>query len=133
MKTTLLLLCLFVGMISNNLLKTNEAVFENSKISKMKSEFEISTSPRPVLWKSELLAKADSSNQYIYIVGKHDLSTDSQLFSENYLNFNKCQIKYQNVDKNFNNCWTGNPIADYLDEKYLTINVFCKSETNNIV
>ncbi len=133
MKTTLLFLSLFVGMISNNLLKTNEAGFENSKISKMKSEFEISTAPQPFLRDSGLLAKADSSNQYIYIVGKHDLSTNSQLFSENHLNFNKCQIKYQNVDKNFSNCWTGNPIAGYLDKKYLSMNILCQSETNNRV
>ncbi len=117
MKTTILLLSLFSGIISSIYSASLHEDSENRAIYKRVFRLNSCASPKPSLWNSELIVKADSSNHYIYIVGKHDFSDNTQSSdlnqpSERILTENK------NVEKYLSSLWTEYPVKEYIKNKY---------------
>lgn len=98
------------GIVGSYFLTMNKAINEN-EINTSSGDFE------------SILAKADSSNQYIYVVGKDKFTEDCSLNSLNkFTAQNQCFMN-QNVNKNPVIFCFKNPGIDYFDRKNLSINI----------
>ena len=122
MKTTILLLSLFSGIISSMYSINLPKGFENRVIHKMVFGLNGCASTKPSLWDSELIAKADSSNQYIYIVGKHNFSDNIQTSDLNQPS-ERIFTGNMNVEKYLCFLWIENSVKEYSENKYFLTDI----------
>ena len=114
MKTTILILSIMIGALGTYLLRQDGRNFQNNNHQRVTHVESIILKDCAPL-NSKLLVKVDSSNNYIYIVGKPGLSDKSQQLSESLSD--KSQSNLWNVDKNLTIKGIGILNENYLDIK----------------
>ena len=119
MKTTLLILSIMIGTLGTSLLRQDGKIFQNKNHQRVTHVVPANIKDCTP-WNSRLLVKADSSNNYLYIVGKQSFSDKSQQLSENH--FVKNHGNILNVDKKVNEQLTENLNEGYLDKKNMNRN-----------
>lgn len=125
MKTTILILSIMIGTLGTYILRLDGRIFQNSnchqRITHVKSDLTKDNAP----WNSKLLVKVDSSNNYIFIIGKKSISDKDQHLSENLFIKSHCNIR--NVDKKVTDQPTGILNEGYLDIKFMNRNNISRS------
>lgn len=112
MKTTLLILSFIIGILTYVSMELNLNVFTIKH--KQLNSFNQND--------LKLISKADSSNHYIYIVGKTNILNSSAWYSNNLCYTVQNVSEYQNVDKKNNNEYIENYTTYYFDKNYSPMN-----------